>query len=132
MALYQIYDELINTSLIFTYNAYNNCCCDQFQGCRVKPLTSWLDSQRNYCFVCQVKVTYNINKIYKLKRIDEIINTYLQIKEDLQLCIDFGCENFWLYRFQIKKKKFSKIYLQYLRKFKIDGYYNICVCDLWN
>ena len=64
MALYQIYDELINTSLIFTYNAYNNCCCDQFQGCRVKPLTSWLDSQRNYCFVCQVKVTYNIH-IYK-------------------------------------------------------------------
>ena len=64
MALYQIYDELINTSLIFTYNAHNNCCCDQFQGCQVKPLTLWLDSQRNYCFVCQVKVTYNIH-IYK-------------------------------------------------------------------
>ena len=54
MALYQIYDELINTSLIFTYNTHNNCCCDQFQGCRVKTLTSWLDSQRNYCFVCRV------------------------------------------------------------------------------
>ena len=132
MALYQIYDELINTSLIFTYNTHNNCCFDQFQGCRVKALTSWWDSQINYCFVCCVKVTYNIDKIYKLKRIDEIINTFLQIKEDLQLCINFGCANFWLYWFQIKKKKFSKTYSQYLKKFTIDGYRSICTRDLWN
>ena len=83
-------------------------------------------------YLLQVKVTYNIDKIYILKRIDKIINAYLQIKEHLQLCIEFGSENFWLYRFQIKRKKFSKTYLQYLRKFTIDGCYNICVRDLWN
>ena len=136
MALWQIYSELINTCLIFTYNSLEKCCCDQFQSCRVKSLVSWLDGERNYCFVCRVKVAYDINKICKITKITQIINTYLEIKEDLQLCINFGCENFWLYCFQpnvgIKKKKFSKTYSQYMKKFTIEGYYKICVRDLWN
>ena len=83
-------------------------------------------AKKNYFFVCRVKVAYDINKIYKITKITQIINTYLEIKEDLQLCINFGCENFWLYCFKptlgIKKKKFSKTYSQYMKKFTIDGY----------
>ena len=131
MAIWQIYSELINTCVIFACNSLEKCCCDQFQGCRVKSLVSWLDGERNYFFVCRVKVAYDINKIYKITKITQIINTYLEIKEDLQLCIDFGCKNFWLYYFQpnvgIKKKKFSKTYSQYMKKFTIDGYYKIRV-----
>ena len=100
MALWQIYGELINTCLIFTYNSLKKCCSDQFQGCRMKSLASWLNDERNYFFACRVRAAYNINKIYKIRKITEIINTYLQIKEDLQLCIDFGCENFWLHYFK--------------------------------
>ena len=136
IALWQIYGEFINTCLIFTYNSLKKCYCDQFQGCRMKPLASWLNGKRNYCFVCRVRVAYNINKIYKITEITEIINTHLQIKENLQLCINFGYKNVWLYCFQtnleIKKKKFSKNYPQYLRKFTIDGYYKICVRNLWH
>ena len=136
MALWQIYGEPINTCLIFTCNGLKKCCCDQFQFCRMKPLALWLNGERNYCFVCRVRVAYDINKIYKITKITEIINTYLQIKEDLQLCINFSCENFWLYCFQanleIKKKKFSKTYSQYLKKFTIDGNCKICVSDLWH
>ena len=63
MALCQICDELINTCLIFTYNSSKYCSCNRFQGCQIKPLTSWLDGKRNFCFVCQIKVIYNIDKI---------------------------------------------------------------------
>ena len=100
MALWQIYGELINTCLIFTYNSLKKCCSDQFQGCRMKSLASWLNDERNYFFACRVRAAYNINKIYKIRKITEIISTYLQIEEDLQLCIDFGCENFWLHYFK--------------------------------
>ena len=133
IALWEIYNQLINTCLIFSYNSTKKCCCDQFQGCWVKSLTTWLHGEKNYCYICRVKMIYNIEKNYKLKKISDIINTYEQTKEDLQLSIKFGHDNFWLYRFktnvEIKKKKFSEIYLRYLKKFTIDGYYCICVYD---
>ena len=69
MALWQIYSELTNTCLIFTYNSLEKCCCDQFQGFWVKSLVSWLDGERN-CFVCRVNVAYNMTtrqqKLHKL------------------------------------------------------------------
>ena len=45
----------------------------------MKPLASWLNGKRNYCFVCRVRVAYNINKIYKITEITEIINTHVSI-----------------------------------------------------
>ena len=75
-ALREIYFQLLNTSLIFTYNSWNKCCYHEFQGCQLKPLQRRLSGKRNYCFTCQVRATYNIDKIYKLKRITEIFNTY--------------------------------------------------------
>ena len=76
----------------------------------MKPLTSWLDGERNYCFVCGMKIDYNIYKIYKITRIIDIINVYRKLMEDLQLCIDFGYKIFWVIHFK-RKKKFKKINL---------------------
>ena len=73
VALWEIYYQVLNTSLIFMYNCWNKCCCHEFQGCRLKPLHQRLNGLRNYCFVCRVRTTYNIDKTCKLKRIAEIL-----------------------------------------------------------
>ena len=130
-ALREIYYQLLNTSLIFTYNSWNKCCCHKFQGCQLKPLHQRLNGERNYCFVCQVRTTYNIDKIYKLKRITEIFSTYCQMKEDLQLCIDFGHDNFWLYHYKTNgKRKFGETYWWCLKNFINSGYYDVCYYNL--
>ena len=72
-ALNQIYYQLLNTSLIFMYNNWNNCSCHQFQGCRIKTLWQRLDGKQDCCYV---KVTYNADRIYRLKKITEIYNNY--------------------------------------------------------
>ena len=69
----------------------------------MKSLTSWLDGERN-CFICRMKIDYNIYKIYKITRIIDIVNVYRKLMEDLQLCIDFGYENFGVYSFKTKKE----------------------------
>ena len=130
-ALREIYFQLLNTSLISTYNSWNKCCYHEFQGCQLKPLQRRLSGKRNYCFTCQVRTTYNIDKIYKLKRITEIFNIYCQMKEDLQLCIHFGCNNFWLYDYKANgKRKFGETYGRCLKKIINNGYYDVCYYNL--
>ena len=116
-ALKKIYYQFINASLIFMYNSWNNCSCDQFQGCRIKTLCQRLDGEQDYCYACRVKVAYNADKIYKLKKITEIYNNHCEIKKDLQLCIDFGCKNFWWYHYKTTGKgKWCRTYWRYLKK----------------
>ena len=130
-ALREIYYWLLNTSLIFTYSSWNKCSCHELQGCRLKPLHRRLNGERNYCFVCRVRATYNIDKIYKLKRITETFNTYRQMKEDLQLCINFGCDNFWLYHYKTnRKRKFGETYSRCLKNFINNGYYDVSYYNL--
>ena len=62
LALRSVYYRLLNTSYIFRYNSYLYCRCDQFQGCRTKP-TNGMIRDRNYCYACRVKITYNEEKI---------------------------------------------------------------------
>ena len=59
-------------------------------------------TDRNYCFACRVKITYNEEKIRSLKKIVFIHNNFLEIKKDIQLCIDFdpSCKDFWLYHYK--------------------------------
>ena len=101
LALKGIYYNLLNTSCIFTFNHWNNCSCDQFQGCQLKPLWQSLNGKRNYCYVCRVGVTYNAEKIQNLTKITDIFNNYCEIKKDIQLCIDFDpeCNEFWMYHY---------------------------------
>ena len=74
LALKGIYFKLLNTSCIFTYNCWNNCSCDQFHGCRLKPLWHTINGERNYCYVCRVGVTYDAEKIQKLTKISNVFN----------------------------------------------------------
>ena len=95
LALMEIYYQLINTSLILTYNSFNHYNCYKFNGCRMKPLHRRLCGERNYCYICQLIVNYNIDKIYKIVRISDVYNAYVLLKDDLQQCLDQGYEKFW-------------------------------------
>ena len=59
-------------------------------------------TDRNYCYVCRDKVTYDQEKIESLKKIAFICNNFLEIKEDIQLCIDFdpSYKDFWMYQYR--------------------------------
>ena len=133
LPLSPIYENLIDSCLIFTYNSSEKCCCDHFKGCQMKPLTSWLDGERN-CFICIMKIDYNIYKIYKIKRNIDIINLYRKLMKDVQLCINFDYKIFWVCSFktkkEIEKNKFNKTYSRYIRNFTNDGYSKICITDL--
>ena len=72
LGLIEIYYQLINTSLSLTYTGFNHCQYYQFNRCRMKPLHKKLSGERN-CFICQLRINYNIDKIYKIVRIPNII-----------------------------------------------------------
>ena len=59
-------------------------------------------ADRNYSYVCLVKVTYYEEKIKSLKKIAFIHNNFLEIKKDMQLCIDLdpSCKDFWIYHYR--------------------------------
>ena len=47
-------------------------------------------ADRNYCYVCRVGVTYDEEKIKNIKKISLIHNNFLELRKDIQLCIDFN------------------------------------------
>ena len=61
-----------------------------------------LRGDRNYCYICQTKKTFNLNKMYELVKIQELFNTFLELKKDLQIFLDNGFSNFWLYDYSIQ------------------------------
>ena len=128
LALMEIYYQLINTSLILTYTGFNQCC--QFSGCHMKPLYRRLSGEWNYCFICQLRINYNIDKIYKIVRIPNIINTYILLREDLQQCLNQGYEKFWFYDYNtLGKRKFNTVYNKYLKGFIKRGYYKVVLAN---
>ena len=130
LALMEIYYLLINTSLILTYTGFNHCKCYQFSGCRMEPLHRRLTGERNYCFICQLRINYNIDKIYKIVRIPNIINTYILLREDLQQCLNQGYEKFWFYDYNtLGKRKFNTVYNKYLKCFVKRGYHKVVLAN---
>ena len=69
-----IYYKLLNTSYIFTYNAWIYCKCYQFQGCRPE------DCERSYCFICRVRVSYHSGRIENLKKLQILLIITLKLK----------------------------------------------------
>ena len=63
---------------------------------------SIIDIDQNYCYICQIKKTFNLDKMYKLVKIQEVFNTFLELKKDLQIFLDNGFSNFWLYDYSIQ------------------------------
>ena len=102
LVIQSIYYQLLNTSSIFRYNAWTYCKCNEFQGCRLKPRNRLENNDRSYCFICRVRVVYHADRIENLKKIAGIINNFLEIKNDIQLCLDFdpSCTNFWMYHYK--------------------------------
>ena len=78
LTLSSVYCKLLNTSYIFTYNRWKYCRCNDFQGCRSKPINGII-ADRNYCYVCRIGVTYNEEKIRNIKKILLIHNNFLEI-----------------------------------------------------
>ena len=131
-ALMEIYYQLINISLILTYNSFNHCNCYKFSGCRMKPLHRRLRGERNYCYICQLKVNYNIDKIYKIARISDIYNAYVLLKDDLQQFLDENSDmknsgfiiiTLW------EKENFDTVYDKYLKGFIKRGYYKVVLSN---
>ena len=60
----------------------------------MKPLHSRVSGERNYCFICQLRINYNVDKIYKIARFPNIINTYILLKEEND-CLNQGYEQLW-------------------------------------
>ena len=96
----------------------------------MKPINGTI-ADRNYCYVCRVGVTSNKEKIKNIKKYHLFIIIFLEIKKDIQLCIDFDptCNKFWMYHY--KKSYITELgncKWRYL-KFYINEYiYRLC----WN
>ena len=128
LALRTIYYRLLNTSCIFTYNRWKQRRCDQFQGCRLKPMYSTLLGERNY-YVCRVGVDYDAEKIENIIKIADVTYNFCKIKEDIKLCIDFDstCNKFWMYHYRKSwKTRLGHCECTYLKNYIDD--YMIC----WN
>ena len=97
LAFPSVYYRLLNTSYVFRYNSILYCRCDEFQGCRTKPINGMI-TNRNYFYVSRVKVTYDEEKIINLRRIASVHYNFIEIKKDIQLCIDYdpSCKDFWM------------------------------------
>ena len=88
-------------------------------------------ADRNYCCVCCVKVTYDEEKLKSLKKIAFVCNNFLEIKEDIQLCIDFdpSCKDFCMHYYRkTLVTGFNKFKWQYLYSWIHYYIYNLC----WN
>ena len=96
LTLSSVYYKLLNTSYIFTYNRWKYCWCNEFQGCRLKPINGII-ADRNYCYVCHVGVTYNEEKIRNIKKYCLFIIIFLELNKifnyvmiSIQLAMNFG------------------------------------------
>ena len=127
LALSQIFYQLLNTFYIFIYNSFFYCCCDKFQGCRSKPVNGMI-ADRNFCYLCRVKVTYDEEKILKLLKITSVYNTFIELKQDIQLCIDFdpSCNNFWIYHYRSFQTGMGNFKWEYLKNWIHYYIHNIC------
>ena len=113
-----IFYRILNVSYIFTYNSWIYCECDKFQGCVT------MDNEKCYCYISCVRITDHISKIKNLNKISDIINIYLELKEDLKKCIDFNriIKTFWLYHYKtIRKDRFGLCKWIYLKDY-FDSY----------
>ena len=134
MALREIHCQLLNTCLIIPCASWKVCCCYKFYGCRLKPIHQSLPGERNYCFICQIRIAYHMDKIYKIDKITDVFNTYLKLKVDLQIYLDYRGQNFLIYDYSQKfyygnrKRKFNKTYnkLFALKNYIKESYYNLC------
>ena len=73
-----IFYNILNICYNFTYNSWYYCSCRKFYGC---PLEN---GEESYCFICQIRIGYDIQEIEKIKNLSTIINVYDSLKKDIK------------------------------------------------
>ena len=89
-------------------------------------------ADRNYFYVCLVKVTYNEEKVKSLKKMAIIHNNFLEIKKHMQLCIDFdpSCQVFCIYHYRkTSETGLRNFKWQYLYSWILHYIYELCQND---
>ena len=127
IALEEIRYQLVNTCLIISTIGWRFCDCWKYNGCRAQPTHINLFGERNYCLICQIKKTFNLDRIYNITKIQDVFNTFLSLKKELQIFLKSGHRNFWLYhysqQFKLDRKKKQKS--MYLKNYIEQNYNNI-------
>ena len=135
IALKEVHYQLLNTCLIISLVGWCYCNCWRYSGCRAPPIHTNLSGERNYCIICQIKKTFNLDKMYNLTKVQDVFNIFLELKKELQIFLSAGYSNFWLYHYSqefyhnrlgTNRRKTNKMYLKnYIKQ----NYYNICYLD---
>ena len=135
IALKEVHYQLVNTCLIISSVGWRYCNCWRYSGCRARPIHTNLSGERNYCIMCQIKKKFNLDKIYNIAKIQDVFNTFLELKKELQVFLNNGYSNFWLYHYSqqfyhnrlgSKRRKQKNMYLKNYMK---QNYCNICYLD---
>ena len=99
ITLKEVHYQLVNTCLIISTVGWRYCNCWRYYGCRARPIHTNQSGKRNYCIICQIKKTFNLDKIYNLNQIQDVFNNFLSLKKELQIFLNNGYRNFWLYHY---------------------------------
>ena len=132
IALKEVHYQLVNTCLIILSIGWRYCNCWRYHGCREWPTHCNLFGERNYCLICQIKKTLNLDKIYNLDKIQRVVNNFISFKKELLIFLNSGYINFWLchysqqYKLGTKRRKHNNMYL---RNYIDQNYYNIYYLD---
>ena len=70
-----------------------------------------------------------LDKIYKIKKIQDVFNTYKNLKEGLEAFLNSGFNNFWLYDYSQKFSYRKRKTFVSLKNYINENYYNICDYD---
>ena len=72
-------------------SSWHYCSSRKFYGC---PLEN---GEESYCFVCQIRVGYDIQEIEQIEKPTTLIKLYNDLMEDIQNFIDFEpkIDHFW-------------------------------------
>ena len=94
-----------------------------------------MDAERDQVIEIYVEMTFNLDKIYKLEKIQQVFKTFLDLRKDLQNFLEDGFYNFWLYdysasfRYNSLVNRVRKHKHMYLKNYIDHSYYNICYFD---
>ena len=99
-----IFYNVLNICYNFTYNSWYYCSCRKFYGC---PLEN---GEESYCFICQIRIGYDIQEIEKIKNLSTIINVYDSLKKDIKKYIDFepNVDHFWRSHYKTTWRSYGK------------------------
>lgn len=81
IALQEIHYQLLNTCLIISSIGWRYCRCYLYQGCRERPSHRNLMGEKYLCIICQIKKTYNMDRLYNISKIEKVWKLYINLKK---------------------------------------------------